>query len=317
LSSAISCDFGDNYKGVLDMSKTKVLVLGATGMLGHVLFKQLSINDKYEVTGTTRSNQLDPWFSAEEREHIRYKGGRVEAENFDSITRAIASAQPDVVINCIGIIKQSVWAQDPLESITVNSLFPHRLSLLCSSAGARLVHISTDCIFDGVKGNYADDDHSNATDLYGRTKYLGEVNYDHCITLRTSIIGHELRGFKGLIDWFLMQEGTVNGFTKALFSGFPTIEISNIISDYIIPNHAIKGVYNVSADPISKYDLLKLVAKIYDKKIDFIKDEDFILDRSLDSSRFKSETGYTPPDWTELVNRMYEFYNTQKHIYNK
>jgi dTDP-4-dehydrorhamnose reductase len=283
--------------------KTKILVFGATGMLGHTLFAKLSMRDDLDVYATARNTEgLSASLTSELLEKII---NHVDADNFDSVLRSIADVRPDIVINCIGIIKQLPIAKDPLISITINALFPHRLAMACKAAGARLIHISTDCVFDGKKGNYTEEDPSDATDLYGRTKYLGEVQYPHSITLRTSIIGHELKGGHGLIEWFLAQEGKIKGYTNAIYSGFPTIEISNIISDYVIPNSDLQGLYHVSSNPISKYELLKLAAERYNKQIDVEPFPDFYLDRSLDSSLFQNITGYRPPSWQELIEKMY------------
>lgn len=291
------------------MEKVRVLVLGATGMLGHTLFKSLSATDGFDVSATARSlSGLEKWFAP--GLIARAKGG-VDADNFDSILRVLADLQPDVVINCIGIIKQLPVAKDPLISISINSLFPHRLALACKAAGARMIHISTDCVFDGTRGNYTEKDESNATDLYGRTKFLGEVYYPHCVTLRTSIIGHELKGGYGLIDWFLSQEGKVRGFTRAIYTGFPTVEIAKIIAKHVIPNKDVSGLYQVSSSPISKYDLLRLVAEIYGKRIEIEPNDDFYCDRSLDSSRFREITGYVPPSWEEMIKEMR--YDYQEH----
>lgn len=285
------------------MKTIKVLILGVTGMLGHALSDRLSGHKYLDVHATARSTEgLSRWFPNDLLERI---SGNVDADNFDSVIRAIADLKPDVVINCIGIIKQTAPAKDPLISITINSLFPHRLAHVCKAAGSRLIHISTDCVFDGAQGNYTEKDQANANDLYGRTKYLGEVYYPHCVTLRTSIIGHELKGKHGLIEWFLAQKGKVRGFTNAIYSGFPTVEIARIISEYVITNPNLKGLYHVSSDPISKYKLLQLVADKYKKQIEIEPFDDFRLDRSLDSILFRSITGYTPPSWPELVDRMY------------
>ena len=282
----------------------KVLILGGTGMLGHMLFKQLSLQKNLDVYATVRtSSGLSLWFSPDLVKKIRTD---VDADNFDTVIRVFASIHPDIVINCIGLIKQLPIASDPLAAITINSLLPHRISMICRSAGARMIHISTDCVFDGAKGDYTEQDPSDAKDLYGRSKFLGEVEYPHCITLRTSIIGHELKGKLGLIEWFLAQEGKVRGFTHAIYSGFPTIEFARIITDYILPNPELAGVYHVSSDPISKYDLLKLVARKYDKKIEIEPYDDFRQDRSLDSSLFRRLTGYMPPSWPELVDKMHQ-----------
>jgi dTDP-4-dehydrorhamnose reductase len=245
----------------------------------------------------------------------RFRSNIVDADNFDTVIRALASIQPDVVINCIGLIKQLPIASDPLSAITVNAQLPHRISLISRAAGARMIHISTDCVFNGMNGNYTEDDLSSAEDLYGQTKYLGEVSYPHCVTLRTSIIGHELKGRYGLIDWFLGQQGIIRGFTKAIYTGFPTMELARVISDYILPNEELNGVYHVSTDPISKYELLKLVAEKYGKRITIEPYDDFALDRSLDSSRFRSLTGYVTPTWSHLVDAMYHDYDTNRSWY--
>jgi dTDP-4-dehydrorhamnose reductase len=287
--------------------KKKVLILGGTGMLGHLLFTQLSLQKNLDVYATARtSSGLSQWFSPDLVKKIRVN---VDADKFDSVIRAFASIQPNIAINCIGLIKQWPMSSDPLSAITINSLLPHRISMICRSAGARMIHISTDCVFDGKKGNYTETDSSNADDLYGRSKFLGEVAYPpHCLTLRTSIIGHELKGKLGLIEWFLAQEGKVHGFTHAIYSGFPTIELAQIITDYILPNKDMNGVYHVSSDPISKYDLLKLVAKRYGKQIKIEPYDEFYQDRSLNSSLFRRITGYTPPSWPELVDKMYQYF---------
>jgi dTDP-4-dehydrorhamnose reductase len=288
------------------MGDKKVLILGATGMLGHTLFTQLSKDNNLDLYATVREARgMNNWFSSDMEKRII---AGVDAKDFSTLTTAIDKIKPDVVINCIGIIKQLPSAKDPITAISINSLLPHRIADTCKMANARFIHISTDCVFDGAKGNYTENDQSNATDLYGRTKFLGEVDYPHCITLRTSIIGHELKGNYGLVEWFLAQEGKVTGYTKAIYTGFPTIELARIIKDYVIPNPELKGLYQVSSEPISKYELLKLVAKTYGKQIEIEPFEDFLLDRSLDSTLFRKTTGYNPPTWTDLVKAMYEDY---------
>ena len=296
--------------------KKRILILGATGMLGHVLLRYFLTHQEYEVFGTTRDLSGLPKIIPSELAS-RFKQDIVDADNFDSVIRALASIQPDIVINCIGLIKQLPISSDPLSAITVNALLPHRISLISITAGARMIHISTDCVFNGVKGNYTEKDPSSAEDLYGQTKFLGEVTYPHCVTLRTSIIGHELKGGYGLIDWFLAQHGNIRGFSKAIYSGFPTVEMARIIINYILPNEKLNGLYHVSSCPISKYELLKMVAERYDKRITIEPCDDFALDRSMDSSIFRSLTGYVPPTWTELVDTMYRDYDANRTCYEK
>ena len=284
----------------------KVLILGGSGMLGHTLFRYLSEDPSLEVFATVRSsNGLSGWLPADKMKKVRCD---VDIHQTDSLIKVFAEVKPDIVVNCIGIIKQGSKAQNPIAMITANALLPHRIALLCGAAGARMIHVSTDCVFDGGKGGYTERDFANATDLYGRTKLLGEVAYPHCVTLRTSIIGHELKGNHGLVEWFLSQNEKVHGFRKVIYSGFPTVELARIIRDYVIPNPEMTGLYHVSSNPISKYDLLRLITVQYGKKIEIKPEDRFRLDRSLDSSLFRSLTGHNPPTWTELVRVMYNDY---------
>ena len=284
--------------------KTKVLVLGATGMLGSAVLRLFAQSAGYEVVGSVRASngqRLLPDTLAD-----RLICG-VDVDQVDSLVRLFALAQPDVVINCIGLVKQLAAADDPLSAIPINSLLPHRLARLCDVAGARLVHVSTDCVFSGDKGMYTEADVSDAKDLYGRSKYLGEVDYPHAIALRTSIIGHELSGSHSLVGWFLAQQGGVKGFSRAIFSGLPTVELARVIRDHVLPHPGLHGLYHVSAEPINKFDLLTLISKTYGKTIDISPDDKLVIDRSLDSSRFREATGYQPEPWPELVRRMHEF----------
>lgn len=273
-------------------------------MLGNAAFRLLSESDGLDVIGTVRSERSKRFFT--ESLHPALVSG-VDVENIDNMTRVFGEVRPDVVINCIGLVKQLVEADDPLAAIPINSLLPHRLAHLCAVGGARFVHMSTDCVFSGSKGMYTEGDFPDAKDLYGRSKYLGEVDYPNAITLRTSIIGHELEGARSLVGWFLAQSSPVRGFRSAVFSGLPTVEIASLIRDYVLPNSQLHGVYHVSADPINKYDLLRLVADTYRRRIAIEADDSFVIDRSLDSSRFRSITGFQPKPWAKLVRSMKDF----------
>ena len=284
--------------------KIKVLVLGATGMLGNAVLRLFAQSAGYEAVGSARSASAHRLLPADLADRVICG---VDVEHIDSLINLFSKVQPDVVINCIGLVKQLAEADDPLVAIPINSLLPHRLARLCGVAGARLVHISTDCIFSGAKGTYTETDMSDAKDLYGRSKYLGEVDYPHAITLRTSIIGHELNGGHSLVGWFLAQQGSVKGFRRAIFSGLPTVELARVIRDHVIPHPELHGVHHVSAATINKFDLLTLISNVYGKKIDIATDDNFIIDRSLDSTRFREATGYQPQPWPELVRRMCEF----------
>lgn len=282
----------------------KILVLGVSGMLGNAMFRVLSENAEIEVFGTARSSSVQRYFAPEMSKKII---AGVDVENLDALTHVFAKVKPQVVINCIGLIKQLAVADDPLQALPINAMLPHRLARLCELSSARLIHISTDCVFAGTKGNYRESDPADATDLYGKSKHLGEVTYPHTITLRTSIIGHELSSSHALLGWFLAQEGQVKGYTKAIFSGLPTVELALVVRDVVLPRSELSGLYHVASAPIAKHDLLKLIADVYGKKIEIIRDDALVIDRSLNAKRFKDATGYVAPPWLELVKRMFEF----------
>lgn len=284
---------------------TRVLVLGASGMLGNAVLRLFAHSRNYQAFGSVRSARTLRLLDANLREHVITD---VNAEDSDSLMQLFSDASPEVVINCVGLVKQLAEANDPLAALPTNSLLPHRLARLCGVAGARFVHISTDCVFSGTKGMYTEADPADATDLYGRSKLLGEVDYPHAITLRTSIIGHELEGARSLVGWFLAQERKVRGFRRAIFSGLPTVELARVIRDRVLPHPELHGLYHVSAEPINKYELLKLVAEAYGKRIEIQPDDGLVIDRSLDSSRFREATGFSPKPWPELVAAMRHFH---------
>lgn len=282
----------------------RIMILGVTGMLGHTMFRVLAEDPAHEVFGTARGNGARLHFGDAATQQL-VTG--VYVENHDSLVRAFAAVRPQVVVNCIGLVKQLADANDPLQAVPINTLLPHRLASLCLAAGARLVHISTDCVFSGAKGGYLETDFPDANDLYGRTKLLGEVDYPHAITLRTSIIGHELTGSRSLLGWFLAQQGSVKGFRRAIFSGLPTAELSRVVRDVVLPRPDLRGLYHVAATPINKYELLRLVAEVYGKTIVIVPDDQLVIDRSLNADRFSIATGYAPPAWPELIRAMREF----------
>lgn len=282
----------------------KVLVLGASGMLGNAIVRVLGKQQWWQVFGTLRSDGGRRHFSPAENERLI---SGVDVEQFDSLVKVLARVRPDVVVNCIGLVKQLADAKDPLLALPINALLPHRLERLCELAKSRLVHISTDCVFSGQRGGYTESDLPDAGDLYGRSKLLGEVSGSCAITLRTSIIGHELESRHALISWFLAQEGRCLGHCKAVFSGFPTVVLAEIIRDIIIPRGDLAGVFHVAAAPISKFDLLRLVAQVYGKQIEIVPDDTVVIDRSLDAGRFNRMTGYVAPRWPEMIAKMHAF----------
>jgi dTDP-4-dehydrorhamnose reductase len=287
-----------------DSERKRVLVLGASGMLGHAVLRHFASQGRHAVTGSVRSQASRDLLPAALRDAVVVGA---DVENDGSLAQLLAAVRPDIVINCIGLVKQLAQADDVLAALPINSLLPHRLARLCASAGSRLIHISTDCVFSGDKGMYCEDDFSDARDLYGRSKFLGEVDYPNAVTLRTSIIGHELNSAHGLVEWFLSQQGGVLGYSEAVFSGLTTPELARVMHDFVIPRPDLRGVYHVSVDPIDKATLLRQVATIYGKTIDITPDDKVVIDRSLDSTRFRQATGYAPPTWPELIARMKQF----------
>lgn len=281
----------------------RVLVLGASGMLGNAMLRVLSQQQHWAVYGTLRSPNLALQKLAPQA-HLLHG---VHADQPDSLMAALTESRPQVVINCVGLVKQLASADDPLEAIPINALLPHRLARLCELAQARLVHISTDCVFSGRQGNYRESDMPDSEDLYGRSKLLGEVSDRHAITLRTSIIGHELRRDHGLVGWFLSQQERVRGYTEAIFSGLPTCELARVVRDFVIPNTELHGLYHVAAESISKHDLLQIANREYGKNLQIEPDDQVKINRSLDASRFREATGYVAPAWPDLIAKMREF----------
>jgi dTDP-4-dehydrorhamnose reductase len=228
----------------------------------------------------------------------------VDVLDSDALTAALARVRPDVVVNCVGLVKQLGSAKDPLAALPLNAMFPHRLARLCELLGARVVHVSTDCVFRGDRGMYTERDTPDADDLYGRSKLLGELDELNAVTLRTSIIGRELGSRNGLVDWFLNETGGVRGFTRAIFSGLTTDELSRVILERVLPQPQLRGVWQVSVAPITKYDLLVLLRDTYGRSTTITPDHSLVLDRSLDSTRFRDATGYVPPAWPAMIETM-------------
>lgn len=282
----------------------KVLVIGASGMIGSTALRVLSEKKDWEVFGTIRNESVKRFFPIPIGKRLR---AGIDVERQDSLLSILDQIRPNVVVNCAGLTKHKPEAEDPLVSIPINTLMPHQLAGLCKLIGARLIHVSTDCVFSGEKGGYVEDDFADARDVYGKSKALGEVLYPHAITLRTSTIGHELQSTYGLLDWFLSQEGRCKGYTRAVFSGLPTVVFAQVVRDVVIPHTELSGLYHVAAKPIDKFALLKLIADVYGKTIDIVPDDKLVIDRSLDAKRFQQATGYVAPEWPELIKLMHSY----------
>lgn len=279
----------------------KLLIFGGGGMLGHKLVQQF--RDKFDVWATVRGRKDEYAGYGLFRQDRTLEG--INVNDTAAVRAAIESVRPDVVINAVGIIKQLPSAGDVIKTLEINSIFPHRLAELGREFGFRLICISTDCVFNGEKGNYTEDSVPDAYDLYGKSKNLGEVPSENCLTLRISIIGRELGTSHSLVDWFLGNRGKkVKGFVNAIYSGFPTIVFADIIASLITDHPNLHGLYHISSEPINKFDLLGMVNEYYKAGIEIEADTEFKIDRSLDSTRFRQETGFRPLGWDEMVRRM-------------
>ena len=279
----------------------RLLILGGSGMLGHQLWRGL--HAQHDTWVTLRRPVAD--FA------VHNLFDEAKAIQFDDITddtaleRALGQAKPEAVINCVGLIKQRDEASDEALTLRVNAEFPHRLAKRCGEAGARLIHFSTDCIFAGTKGNYTESDPSDATDLYGQSKHQGEVADAHSVTLRTSVIGHELGTNLALLDWFLSQRGqAINGYTKAIYSGFTTLEMARIVDRILTQHTDLSGVWHVASQPISKFGLLQLCREKLGWEGVIEPNDEFVCDRSLNADRFNQATGYTPPSWEAMISEL-------------
>jgi dTDP-4-dehydrorhamnose reductase len=270
-------------------------------MLGSAIFRRLSASSNIDVYGAVRKENKSKIFTPNLRSSLV---SGIEALNPEGVRNILNQLMPNIVINCIAINYIGKTQAEIQDAYQVNALLPHSLAEYCKSIGARFIHISTDGVFSGIKGGYTELDTPDPIDEYGVQKLKGEVFNENCITLRTSMIGHNLDGASGLVDWFLNQRTSCKAYTNALFSGLTTYEIANIIQDIIVTDTSLSGLYHLSADPISKYGILELIASEYEKKIELIADGSYIINRTLDSSKFKLHTSYIPPKWDQLIKQM-------------
>lgn len=276
----------------------KILVIGATGLLGNAMFRVLA-EGGHDVHGTTRTLEAARHFTLDIGARL------VQVANIEDpveLTDLLDRLQPEAVVNCAAIGRPA--PADPMRSVAIYAVLPQRLALLCRARGIRLVQIGSDGVFSGAKGNYTESDLPDADDVYGVSKLLGEVSGRGAVTIRTSMIGHELAGGRGLLEWFLSQEGSCRCYSRAIFSGLPTVTLAKITRDVLLPRKELEGVYHIASKPISKYELLRLIAEGYGKTITLVPDDGVVMDRSLSAAKLQASTGYAPPDWPELIEDM-------------
>ena len=279
----------------------KILVLGASGMIGSAMFRVLGSYDEFNVWGTIRNKNNLAMFSHREAHKIVYAEDILQTNN---IIRILYGLKPKVVINCVGLTKHHIGSDDPQISMPINALFPHKLADLSSLIAAKVIHISTDCVFSGDGGPYTEDGKLDAIDMYGKSKFIGELNRENTVTLRTSTVGHEYLTEYGLLEWFLAQMNSCKGYANAVFSGLTNTEFAKVVAEFVIPKEDMSGIYNVGGDEINKFDLLKIISNVYGKEIEIIRDESFIINRSLNSDKFKRKTGYKASGWEDMVSSM-------------
>ncbi|MGD8239456.1 MAG: SDR family oxidoreductase [Armatimonadota bacterium] len=282
----------------------RILVLGGEGMLGHKMYQVLRARFDH-VACTVRGRREDEFY----REIGLFQNGNLveglDATQTSGVREILEEQRPDVMVNCIGIIKQRDEAKQPIPSIALNALLPHLLADVCRPWRGRLIHFSTDCVFSGKQGSYTEGDPPDAEDLYGRTKSLGEVTCGNALTLRTSMIGRELQCFQSLLEWFLGQEHTtVRGFTRAVYSGLTTNQLADVVTMLIRHYPSLSGLYHVVGEAISKHDLLCLVRDVYGLDIEIVPDDSVICDRSMVGDSFCRATDYVSPAWPDLVAQM-------------
>lgn len=278
----------------------RVCILGSGGMLGHMLVRVLS--ETHDVYGTSKqvwsaTSGLAKFLSKE-----KWIAG-VDAKDITTVSDFFREHQFDVVINCIGVVKQRGHRTSEDEMIEVNAQFPHKLSSICDASGARLIHISTDCVFSGNKGNYLVTDNPDPIDIYGSSKLAGEIVDDHNLTIRTSHVGRELTNFTSLFEWILNNRGkSVVGYSNAIYSGLTTFSLSVVINSLLTTGSSINGLVHVASSPINKFQLITELNNRLGLGLDIKTDESVVLNRSLRPSDQITQLGIEIPSWDQMLD---------------
>lgn len=280
----------------------KVLVLGASGLLGNAVFRVLNQSQNLDVNGTIRDDSVRQYFTSKLARKLTCVQ---DLSNTKELNELLIKLCPDVVINCVSVGRPA--PKNPAKMFSILSTFPQRLAYLCRNKRTYLIQVSSDGVFLGDRGSYSELDLPDANDIYGTAKFLGEVSNQNAITLRTSIIGPELYGKAATLEWLLSQSGQCSGYVNSFFSGLTTIEFARLLRDIVIPQKNIHGIFHVASQSISKFDLLELIAYRYELDIELIRDATVVVDRTLDGSKFAKLTGYVAPTWSDMIKSMHEF----------
>ena len=287
----------------------KIFVLGATGMLGHKMCQVLSGADEFYVYGGLRGRaeavKALPFF-----QDTDLVGG-LDVNDWGRAKDSIANLKPDVIVNCVGLTTRKIDPAASAQVVELNALLPHRLAHLATDLGARMIHFSTDCVFQGGAGPYAVDHPKDAQDLYGMSKALGEVDAPGCLTIRSSIVGREIRGFTEFFEWIFSQKGQgVSGFTKALYNGLTTKFMAELVRDLILQSPDIRGILQIGSQPASKAQLIQQVSDIFDLGIT-VNSVDQGKDKTLQTQVAQQDIGFQPPTWAELISDL----KRENHLY--
>lgn len=280
----------------------RILIIGATGMLGSMLLRVYAKETDWMVLATARTSALPLGLTHLEKQIVP----NVEITDPEILEPLLEQYQPDVVINAAVLRRSNHNADDVAQMISVNAIWPQRLAAATMRRGIRLIHISSDGVFSGRRGNYLESDTPDPDCAYSLSKLLGEPIEPNCIILRTSLIGSSPRASDGLVDWFMNQKGVVRGRRRSIFSGVTTAEMAHIISDYVIPNATLNGLFHLSSSPISKFELLQLIADKHRPEIIVIPDHEVEINRSLIGEKFQVATGYIAPSWDAMISSMFE-----------
>lgn len=279
----------------------RILVLGGTGLIGNRLTRQLRQNA--DVYASTRTSLVEMPMLENILEPNKWIFG-LDATDFQFLESEIKRLKPDVIVNCLGVVKHQINPKNAEATILLNSVLPWRLSGIAEKYDFKLIHLSTDCVFSGETGNYKESSSPDAVDLYGRSKILGELNNAHVLTIRTSFVGREIKTFANLFEWVQRCQTTrITGYKRAIYSGLTTQAISEVIEKLIFDFSALTGLWHVSSEPISKYDLICMLNNSLNLKLDIESSEEFFCDRSLDSTAFASKTSLAIPNWITMVER--------------